>query len=169
MNDPGQPSSTRVISALLLAIAGIILGACSGSTAVPVSPSAAAVPLPVMTTPSAWPTTPVTTPAPRPSSPARLRITGPRDGAEVHGRTAHISLDLRHASITSATTTDIQPDEGHVHLYVDNVLVSMNYSLEQDLPVSPGLYLVRAEFVAADHAPFSPRVWSNEVTFTVTR
>ncbi len=31
MNDPGQPSSTRVIGVLGLAIAGIILGACSGS------------------------------------------------------------------------------------------------------------------------------------------
>ncbi len=169
MNDPDRQHQRRVVSILGLAIVSMIVSACSGSNATPVSPSAAAVPPPVMTTPSAWPPTPAATPVQRPSSPARLRITVPRYGAEVHGRTAHISLDLRHASITSATTTDIQPDEGHVHLYVDNVLVSMNYSLEQDLPVSPGLYLVRAEFVAADHAPFSPRVWSNEVTFTVTR
>jgi hypothetical protein len=27
--------------------------------------------------------------------------------------------------------------------------------------------VLKAEFVAADHAPFSPRVWSPEVIFTV--
>ena len=46
-------------------------------------------------------------------------------------------------------------------------IVSMNYGLEQDLPVTPGTYVFRAEFVAADHAPFSPRVESPEVVFTV--
>lgn len=35
------------------------------------------------------------------------------------------------------------------------------------LPVSPGTYVLKAEFVASDHAPFSPRVWSAEVYFTV--
>ena len=138
MNDPGQPSPTRVISALVLAIAGIILGACNGSTAVPVSPSADAVSPSVATTPAFAAHDPAVTPMPRPSSPARLRVTSP-NGAEVHGGTAHIALDLRHATITSATSTDIRPDVGHVHLYVDNVLVSMNYGLEQDLPVRPGL------------------------------
>ena len=76
-------------------------------------------------------------------------------------------LSLTGATITPATTTAISPNTGHVHLYVDNVLVSMNYGLEQDLPVHPGTYLLKAEFVAADHAPFNPRVWSNDVVFTV--
>ncbi|HEY7526301.1 MAG TPA: hypothetical protein VIA82_05675 [Candidatus Limnocylindria bacterium] len=67
----------------------------------------------------------------------------------------------------STTTTNIRPDQGHVHLYVDNVLVSMNYALEQDMPVHAGTYVLKAEFVASDHAPFSPRVWSNQVLFTV--
>jgi hypothetical protein len=78
-------------------------------------------------------------------------------------------MALRNASITSVTTTHIRPDLGHIHLYVDNVLVSMDYQLEQDLPVAPGVYLLKAEFVAADHAPFSPRVWSNEVVIEVAR
>jgi hypothetical protein len=43
----------------------------------------------------------------------------------------------------------------------------MNYGLEQDLPVQPGTIVLKAEFVAADHAPFNPRVWSPEVIFTV--
>jgi hypothetical protein len=85
----------------------------------------------------------------------------------VTGSSVHIVISLQHAQIVPATTTSIRPDQGHVHLYVDNVLVSMNYGLEQDLPVHPGTYLLKAEFVASDHAPFDPRVWSTEVLFTV--
>ena len=103
----------------------------------------------------------------RPSSPAAVGIEEPKSGATVEGASIHVVLSLTGAKIVSATTTAITPDTGHVHLYVDNVLVSMNYGLEQDIPVHSGTYVLKAEFVAADHAPFSPRVWSPEVFFTV--
>jgi hypothetical protein len=106
-------------------------------------------------------------PAGRPSSPAVVTIVQPKSGDTVTGSSVHIVLTLTGAQIVPATTTNIRPDQGHVHLYVDNVLVSMNYGLEQDLPVHPGTYVLKAEFVASDHAPFSPRVWSPEVFFTV--
>ena len=106
---------------------------------------------------------------PRPSSPATVRIVEPEQGATVTGDTLHVVLELDGATIVSLTSSAIRPDEGHVHLYVNNVLVSMNYGLEQDLPVQPGSTVLRAEFVAADHAPFSPRVWSDEIVFTVTQ
>jgi len=103
----------------------------------------------------------------RPSSPAKITILSPTAGESVQGATVHVVLSLTGAKIVKQTTTKIRPDEGHVHLYVDNVLVSMNYGLEQDLQVHPGTYVLRAEFVAADHAPFSPRVWSAQTIFTV--
>ena len=103
----------------------------------------------------------------RPSSPAVVTILQPVAGQVVSGTSVHVVLSLKGAEIVSQTTTDIRPDRGHIHLYVDNVLVAMNYQLEQDLPVHPGTYVLRAEFVAADHAPFSPRVWSPETIFTV--
>jgi hypothetical protein len=103
----------------------------------------------------------------RPSSPAKIGIVQPAAGASLTGTSVHVVLSLEGAQIVNATTTTIRPDQGHVHLYVDNVLVSMNYGLEQDVAVHPGTYVVKAEFVAADHAPFSPRVWSPEVFFTV--
>ena len=111
----------------------------------------------------------------RPSSPAVVAVVQPTAGEAVTstpcpgatGSCVHIKLSLTGATIVSATSTDIRPDQGHVHLYVDNVLVSMNYGLEQDLPVHSGTYVLKAEFVAADHAPFNPRVWSPEVLFTV--
>jgi len=103
----------------------------------------------------------------RPSSPALVGIVQPKSGETVEGSSVHVVLSLTGATVVSATTTAITPDTGHVHLYVDNVLVSMNYGLEQDIPVHSGTYVLKAEFVAADHAPFSPRVWSPEVFFTV--
>jgi hypothetical protein len=104
---------------------------------------------------------------PRPSSMATVEILQPTQGSTITGTTAHIVLQLSGAKIITQTTTAIRPDEGHVHLYVNNQLVSMNYGLEQDIPVTTGTLVLRAEFVAADHAPFNPRVQSSEIVFTV--
>jgi hypothetical protein len=125
-----------------LALVGVLLAACSGGPTP--SPSLA-----------------------RPSSPAVITVVQPVAGETVHGTTVHVVLSLQGAEIVAQTTTDIRPDQGHIHLYVNNVLVSMNYGLQQDVPVHTGSYVVKAEFVAADHAPFSPRVWSSETIFTV--
>jgi hypothetical protein len=103
----------------------------------------------------------------RPSSPAVVGIVQPKNGATVTGTTLHVELSLENAVIVKQTSTNIRPDQGHVHLYVNNVLVSMNYGLVQDLPVHKGTYVLKAEFVASDHAPFNPRVYSGAVVFTV--
>lgn len=104
---------------------------------------------------------------PRPASPATVQILQPAASSTVTGTSVHVVLELTGATIVSQTTTDIRPDQGHLHLYVNNVLVSMNYGLEQDIPVQPGTIDLKAEFVAADHAPFNPRVWAPDVIFTV--
>lgn len=117
-------------------------------------------------TPSAAPSSAATL-GPRPSTMATVEILEPKQGATVVGTEAHIVLKLIGAKIVTETTTTIRPDEGHVHLYVNNQIVSMNYGLEQDIPVTAGTLVLRAEFVAADHAPFSPRVQSPEIVFTV--
>jgi hypothetical protein len=96
-----------------------------------------------------------------------VTIDEPKQNEVVTGTSVHVVLTLEYATIVSQTTTSIRPDEGHIHLYVDNVLFSMNYQLEQDLPVHAGTYILKAEFVAADHAPFNPRVYSPEVVFVV--
>ena len=105
---------------------------------------------------------------PRPSSPAVVAITQPAVGASVAGPKVHVVITLTGGQIVQATTTDVRPDQGHVHLYVNNALVSMNYGLEQDISLQPGTYVLKAEFVASDHVPFNPRVWSPEVYITVT-
>ena len=137
------PSSLLVALALVVALTGC--GTAGTSTA---TPSGSAM-------------------GSRPSSPAVVRILQPKSGAVVTIAKLHVVLSLDNARIVSQTSTNIRPDQGHLHLYVDNVLVSMNYGLVQDLPVHKGTYVLKAEFVASDHAPFNPRVFSPTVVFTV--
>ena len=142
--------------------AGLILllvavGACSspgsgGFSAEPSAPASLVAPTPAGS---------------RPSSPAIVSVVSPTANQVVTGPSVQVVLSLQNATIVTATTTAITPTTGHVHLYVDNALVSMNYGLTQTLPVHPGTYILKAEFVAADHAPFDPRVWSPEIIFTV--
>ena len=97
--------------------------------------------------------------AERPSSPAKLTIETPRQGQTVKQARPELVLALDGGKVVNQTTTRIQGDEGHIHLYVDGKLVTMNYGLRQRLPqLPPGQHVVQAEFVAADHAPFDPRV-----------
>ena len=139
----------RALAAALLAV--LALAACSGGdggggSAAPASTAAAA--------------------APRPSSPAKLTIMTPRNGQTVK-EGAQLRLGLDNAKIVNQTTTRIQGDEGHIHLLVDGKLVNMNYGLRQHLPeLTPGQHVVQVEFVAADHAPFEPRILT-QAAFTV--
>jgi hypothetical protein len=97
--------------------------------------------------------------ADRPSSPAKLTIESPRQGQTVKQDRPELVLELDGGKVVNQTTTRVQGDEGHIHLYVDGKLVTMNYGLRQRLPqLPPGQHVVQAEFVAADHAPFDPRV-----------
>ena len=150
-------SSGQRLGALLIAVMLVGVGACNGSSPAVSSPVGAGSPSLAAPSPGGS----------RPTSPAVIAIAMPGANQVVTGSTIHVVISLKNAQIVAATTTDLRPDQGHVHLYVDNQLVSMNYGLEQDLPVHPGTYQLKAEFVASDHAPFNPRVWSPEVLFTV--
>jgi hypothetical protein len=151
MSSPFRTPSRHVLA--IVAIAALGAAACA-------TPGVSSPPRTL--TPASSPTL-----EPRPSSPATVEIVEPANGATVAGTSVHVVLKLTGATIVTATTTNVRPDEGHVHLYLNGQVVSMNYGLEQDLPVTPGTYVFRAEFVAADHAPFNPRVESAEVVFTV--
>ncbi len=104
---------------------------------------------------------------PRPSSPAKVKILSPANGDVLHGSKVKIRVDLSGARIVAATTTHISPDTGHLHVYLDNQIVSMNFSTTDDIGnVKPGMHVLRVEFVASDHLPFNPRVFT-AVTFQV--
>ena len=80
-----------------------------------------------------------------------------------------VRVRLQDATISPVTTTSIAPDVGHLHLYVDDQIESMNFSTSSKIGgVQPGLHVLRVEFVAADHLPFDPRVIA-QVAFEVKR
>jgi hypothetical protein len=139
---------TRLTATFAVVALAVVLSACSSQA-------------------SPGPSTPSPTSSNRPSSTATLSIVEPTNGEVVHSSTVHVVISLKHATIVPATTTNIRPDQGHLHLYLDGQIVSMNYQVDATLPnVSPGQHLLRVEFVASDHAPFDPRVFT-QLTFTV--
>ena len=110
------------------------------------------------------------TPTARPSSPATVAITTPANGdAFAKGTVIPVKVDLEGGRIVKQATKDITPTTGHLHLLVDNEVVSMNYGTTQSLKdVAVGLHVLKVEYVAADHLPFDPRV-VDAVTFEVTK
>jgi hypothetical protein len=80
-----------------------------------------------------------------------------------------LRLKLLGARLATAAVsgTNVPADEGFVHVYVDDKLVSVLYSLTQKLPIlDPGAHTVRVDFVALDHAPFTNQV-TDSTRFTV--
>jgi hypothetical protein len=105
---------------------------------------------------------------PRPSSTATLSIEQPTPGEVISGDELEVVLTLPGGTIVDAANRTIAPDTGHIHLSLDGAAVSMTYGLVQVVSIAdlePGAHTLTAEFVAADHAPFDPRVEST-VLFT---
>ena len=97
----------------------------------------------------------------RPSSTAKLSIVDPKVDQVVHGSSVELLVRLGDAKLVPVTTTDIVPGEGHLHVILDDTLISMTQGLEQRIPDVPaGEHRITVEFVASDHAPFDPRVVS---------
>jgi len=125
----------------------VLLAACSSGGGSPQSDGGATG----STTPSVS--------ADRPASTAKLTIITPTNGEVVHGTTVQMKVRLKDATIVPATTADIVPEEGHLHVILDDQLISMTGETTQLLSnLTPGQHLLKVEFVASDHAPFDPRV-----------
>jgi hypothetical protein len=106
---------------------------------------------------------------PRPSSTAHLAITQPTPGETTSANPLQVVMTLTGGTIVASGSTQVTPNTGHIHLSLDGRLISMSYGLVQSVPnVSTGTHTLLAEFVAADHGPFDPRVTAT-VTFTEGR
>ena len=105
--------------------------------------------------------------ADRPASTAVLRIATPVEDQQVSGAFLDVATVLTGATVVEAGSTEVTPDTGHVHVYVNDRLMSMAYAPEQRIPLDwleRGPHVLRVEFVAADHAAFDPPVVTS-VTF----
>jgi len=145
--------STRTVPAALLALT-LFTAACSdaGGTADGSASSAATSTADASMSMSM-------APGPRPSTEATLAIASPTNGETIRGSDVPLKLVLKGATISTTTSTDLVPDEGHLHVVLDDQLISMTSDLESVIPdVAPGTHLLKVEFVANDHAPFDPRV-----------
>jgi hypothetical protein len=106
----------------------------------------------------------------RPSTPVKITLIAPTNREVVHGTTLVVKVSIAGGVVTTVITGAITPTKGHVHLYLNNQLIYMSYTLSQPITVKPGLeYSMYAEFVAQDHYPFSPRDVTPTVFFTVAQ
>lgn len=87
----------------------------------------------------------------------------------MRGDQVDLVVELEGATLTDVASTDLRPDEGHLHVFLDDQLVTMTSGFEQVLrDLVPGEHIVKVEFVANDHIPFEPRVLA-AVSFLVKR
>jgi len=97
-----------------------------------------------------------------------LQIVTPAPDAHTGSR-VDVEMTLANAHIVppSVVGGKLEGDQGHIHVLVDGILVSMPLRLDYVVVgLSAGPHTVEAEFVASDHLPFANRVVS-AVTFTV--
>lgn len=132
----------------------LMLAACGGEPENPASP------------------TPTAATAERPSSPAELTIEEPEPGGVYPPDDVPVRLELENAEIIEEVSTDLRGDEGHIHLVLDGETVTLLGGVDENLAelvegdLEPGMHILEAEFVAADHGFFLPRIITT-VTFQV--
>ena len=82
---------------------------------------------------------------------------GPRvgrdDELDVRAGALEFRVNLRGATIVPATTTNLVPDAGHLHVLLDDTLISMTQGTDQTIRnVTPAPHRIQVEFVASAQA-----------------
>jgi hypothetical protein len=91
---------------------------------------------------------------------ARISIVSPSDGDEVDAGEVAVEVDVKNGSVaTSASDTE----GGHIHIFVDDAMVSMPYTTDSSVELTPGEHTITVEYVGTAHQSFEPRV-TDEVT-----
>ena len=89
---------------------------------------------------------------------ASIRILSPQGGEEVPaGEPFPVRVEISGGTLTSQVETD-DATAGHLHLYVDDELVSMPSNDAPEVELPPGEHTIAVEFTAADHHSYEPRI-----------
>jgi hypothetical protein len=95
----------------------------------------------------------------RPTSTAKIAIVSPKPGETVSTEGVIVKVSLEGATLVKQATTTLRPDQGHMHLLVDDRTITLAGALEVPTgALTPGTHLIQVEFSANDHGPFNPRV-----------
>ena len=86
---------------------------------------------------------------------AKVTIAEPRDGAEVEAGKVPVLVALDGGELA---TNPSDTKGAHIHLFVDDKLVNMPYSLDLAVRLDPGEHEVRVEYVDLQHLSFDPPV-----------
>lgn len=93
--------------------------------------------------------------SPPKSTSARITILSPADGDTVRAGMVNVEVDIKNGSVaTSASDTE----GGHIHIFVDDQMVSMPYTTDTTVQLDPGEHAITAEYVDTAHMSFEPRV-----------
>ncbi|MDQ4027754.1 MAG: hypothetical protein M3214_06870 [Actinomycetota bacterium] len=94
-----------------------------------------------------------------------VQITTPDDGSSVPaGRPLTVEANIIGGSLTAANESD-DPTQGHLHVFVDDQLISMPTRPTQEIELEGGDHTIVVEFTTADHKSFEPRILDSiEVT-----
>jgi hypothetical protein len=100
----------------------------------------------------------------RPSTTARIEIVSPRPSEVVRSGALSLTVRVVGGRIVPLASATLEPNAGHLHVWLDGRPVSMLAGTSTPVTVTPGTHTFQVEFVAVDHGPFDPRVRAT-VTF----
>jgi hypothetical protein len=144
------------LALIAVVLSAVVLAACGGDSKASSNSSSS-------TSASSSPSVPAGT---RPTTPATLTIVDPKaDQQEPANFTA--KFDLTGATFAKETSTNITPDQGFIHVSVDDRQVAIVDTTDVPLyALAPGPHTLSGEYVASDHVPFANRTIAS-VSFTV--
>jgi hypothetical protein len=87
-----------------------------------------------------------------------VTISSPAEGDTVPaGEAVPVTVELSGAELTSETESE-DPTQGHLHIFVDDRIVSMPSTTSNEVELEPGEHTIVVEFTTADHRSFEPRI-----------
>ena len=84
-----------------------------------------------------------------------MSISEPSDGATVDAGVVPVLVTLDGGELASSPSAT---KGGHIHLFVDDQLVNMPYTLDLDVRLKPGAHAIKVEYVDLQHLSYDPPV-----------